>query len=556
MEQSRFLLFLALTFSILLVWNVFFTPKSAKKEANVKSEIVKKEEKKEIKKEDSKAFALKKALETSKRYDESFVTVENSLYSINIDKKGAVFSSVLLKKYKEKNSKNSPQKNLIDSIDGKNLSLFYTSFAKDSFKNFNEAVFTPSLNSNSVDVTSGGKRVSFFWVSPDGIKIEKEFVFYPDKYLIDFNLKIYNQSNRQIQDTMVLSLLNSTNKKNKTRSFSFEGPSAFIGDKLVQVKIDDIKDENFFSGDLKWIAFQSRYFMSAIIPKEKTESSLNLLLSSDENIVESQYLYNMEVIHPSSSKEYKFKCFIGPKSVTILKKAGYDLNKAVHFGFFDFIAKPLLMLMNFLYAIFHNYGVAIILLTLFTKLIFFPLGNKSYKSMNEMKKLQPIFTEIRAKYKDDKKKMNEEIMSLYKTYKVNPLGGCLPILVQIPIFFALYRMLYEAIELRHAPFFWWIQDLSAPDRLFSFSFSIPFMQEPYGIPVLTFLMGISMYFQQKMTPTTADPTQAKIMALMPVIMIFIFINFPSGLVLYWLVNNIFSILQQYYVTKDRKKRKN
>jgi YidC/Oxa1 family membrane protein insertase len=163
--------------------------------------------------------------------------------------------------------------------------------------------------------------------------------------------------------------------------------------------------------------------------------------------------------------------------------------------------------------------------------------------------MQPLIQELKEKHKDDRKKMNEATMALYRTYKINPLGGCLPMVVQIPVFFALYRMLYEAIELRHAPFIWWINDLSAPDRLFNFNFSIPFMQPPYGIPVLTLVMGASMLLQQKMSPPMGDSTQAKMMMLMPIVFTFIFINFSSGLVLYWLVNNIFSMGQQYYISK-------
>jgi YidC/Oxa1 family membrane protein insertase len=183
--------------------------------------------------------------------------------------------------------------------------------------------------------------------------------------------------------------------------------------------------------------------------------------------------------------------------------------------------------------------------------MFWPLAQKSYKSMGEMRKLQPLMQEIREKYKGDKAKMNQEMMTLYRTYKINPMGGCLPMLIQLPVFFALYRMLYQAIELRHAPFFGWITDLSAPDRLFEFGFKIPFMEPPYGIPVLTIIMGASMILQQKMTPAPGDPTQAKMMMLMPVIFTFIFINFSSGLVLYWLVSNIFSIAQQYYTQKKQ-----
>ena len=207
--------------------------------------------------------------------------------------------------------------------------------------------------------------------------------------------------------------------------------------------------------------------------------------------------------------------------------------------------------MNFFYGLIPNYGVAIILITLLIKMILWPLGNKSYKSMAEMKKIQPLVAELKEKYKNDKKKVNEETMKLYRTYKVNPLGGCLPMAMQIPVFFALYRMLYETIELRHAPFFGWITDLSAPDRLFNFDFSIPFMEPPYGIPVLTIIMGATMLLQQKMSPPPGDPAQAKMMMLMPIVFTVIFINFSSGLVLYWMVSNVISIAQQYYVGKKQ-----
>jgi YidC/Oxa1 family membrane protein insertase len=205
--------------------------------------------------------------------------------------------------------------------------------------------------------------------------------------------------------------------------------------------------------------------------------------------------------------------------------------------------------MNWLYGFMPNYGIAIIILTLITKVILWPLGTKSYRSMNDMKRLQPLMAEIREKHKNDRPRMNQEIMQLYKTYKVNPVGGCLPMIFQIPVFFALYRMLYSAIELRHAPFFGWITDLSAPDRLFNFGFSVPFMEPPYGIPVLTIVMGATMFLQQKMSPAPGDPAQAKMMMFMPIVFTFIFINFSSGLVLYWLVNNVFSITQQYYISK-------
>jgi YidC/Oxa1 family membrane protein insertase len=296
------------------------------------------------------------------------------------------------------------------------------------------------------------------------------------------------------------------------------------------------------------VAVQSRYFMSAIIPEAPIDAGMHLY--TDDKILQNRYEGPESVIESGTEDVFKYKLFFGPKSMKVLNRMDFDLVKAVHFGMFDIIAKPCVWIMNFIYDHFiPNYGIAIIILTLFTKIILWPLGNKSYKSMAEMKKIQPLMAEIKEKYKDDKKRMNEEMMGLYKTYKVNPMGGCLPMVAQIPIFFALYRMLYEAIELRHAPFFWWINDLSAPDRLFRFDVSIPFMQPPYGIPVLTIIMGASMFLQQKMSPPMGDPAQAKMMMLMPLVFTVMFINFSSGLVLYWLVNNVISMAQQYYIQK-------
>jgi YidC/Oxa1 family membrane protein insertase len=248
--------------------------------------------------------------------------------------------------------------------------------------------------------------------------------------------------------------------------------------------------------------------------------------------------------------EQRFQLFMGPKNWSLLRKYGNGLDRAINFGWVDILAKPCLWFMNFIYRFIPNYGIAIIILTIVTRLMFWPLAQKSYKSMSEMRKLAPLMKEIREKYKDDKARVNQETMALYKTYKINPVSGCLPMVVQLPVFFALYRMLYQAIELRHAPFFGWIQDLSAPDRLFNFDFKIPLMEPPYGIPVMTIIMGATMLLQQKMTPTPGgDPTQAKMMMIMPVVFMVIFINFSSGLVLYWLIGNLVAISQQYFTQK-------
>ena len=363
---------------------------------------------------------------------------------------------------------------------------------------------------------------------------------------MDLDVAMDNKADTPVEDSLVLSLVNHQ-PETKSR-YVFIGPSLLLDGSLKELDTKDFAEEGAFTGEISWVAYEERYFLTAVMPKDETAGACHFSGPNNGSIVS-------RLIHPGlklpagSANTSQYKLYFGPKRIADLKLAGNRLEDAVDFGFFDLFAKPCLWLMNKIYSYVPNYGVAIILLTILIKIALWPLGNKSYKSMADMKKIQPLMTEIRQKYASDKKKMNEELMRLYRTYKINPMGGCLPMVVQIPVFFALYRMLYEAVELRHAPFFGWIQDLSAPDRLFHFGFSIPFMEPPYGIPVLTIVMGATMFLQQKMTPPMGDSTQAKLMMFMPIIFTVIFINFSSGLVLYWLINNIISIGQQYYISK-------
>lgn len=550
MEQARLVIAIALSFLVFFLWNIFFTDKQTvqKPGQDLQEKKLTKEEQYE------KAFDKQIADTTILDKDDSSqhlikprtVTVNSPLYTIQISEIGAVFNSFALKKYREKVEKDAPLKELLSG--NSKTGTVLTKFAANSLPGLNNALFKADTEFDFIDVFNTPKDISFSWVSPNGVIIEKKYFFTPETYMIGLNITIKNGSNQTIEDNLILSLTNNTPKQ--TSTYGFEGPSTLLNNKLEKVKIKKIKDKNVYAGKLRWIAIQDRYFMSSIIPKNYQEASMRLFINQDD-ILEAQYMQPESVINPGTQHTFEFELFFGPKSMKILGKSDYDLDKAINFGMFDFIAKPCVWIMNFIYGFIPNYGVAIIILTIITKILLWPLGTKSYKSMGEMKKIQPLMAEIREKYKNDKKRMNQEVMGLYKTYKINPMGGCLPMIAQIPVFFALYRMLYEAIELRHAPFFGWINDLSAPDRLFHFNFSIPLMQPPYGIPILTIIMGASMLLQQKMSPPPGDPAQAKMMMLMPIIFTFIFINFSSGLVLYWLINNLLSISQQYYISKKK-----
>jgi YidC/Oxa1 family membrane protein insertase len=472
------------------------------------------------------------------------ITVDTPLYRAKISENGAVFFSFLLKNYRETVQKDSPLKQILTNDE--TLGVGRLGFTGKSIAGLDKAVFSANLASNQLEVKDSPRELTFLWRSQDGIIIEKTYKFAPHTYAIGMDVTIKNGSGRGLQDRLFVTL--NGKAPGDKRMYAFEGPSALINDELEEFKTKKLKDQDTFDGKIKWVALQTRYFMSSLLPEQIEEASLHLELKSDK-FVTARYRQPEKAIQPGTQYIYKYQFFMGPKRIQELKTVGNDLHKVVNFGWFDIIAKPFLWLMNTFYSVIPNYGVAIIILTLLVKLVLWPLGQKSYKSMNEMKKIQPLMKEIREKYKDDKQRMNKEVMGLYRTYKVNPLGGCLPMVVQLPVFFALYRMLYEAIELRHAPFFLWIDDLSAPDRLFRFGFTVPFMEPPFGIPVLTIVMGASMLLQQKMSPPMGDATQAKMMMFMPIIFTVIFINFSSGLVLYWLVNNLLSIGQQYYTQK-------
>jgi YidC/Oxa1 family membrane protein insertase len=555
MEHARLLIAIALSLIVFIVWNFFFVAKKVDQpleqtrqaeqqtgqQTDKKPDIQKKEQ---VIADTSPQFGQVPSLPAK---PSRTITVSSPLYVVKISEKGAVFKSFVLKEYRDTIDTDSPFYEMISpDISGGTVRV---GFAGNSLSGLDDAVFSAGLDADSLNIDDTSQEISFFWTSPQGVVVEKKYIFSPETYMINLHVTVSNSSNQNFRDSLTLSLVRQEAVE-KSR-YGFEGPSALINNKLEQIKTKKIKDKGIYTGQIRWIAVQDRYFMSAVIPEETVDADMHLYLT-DDNILQSRYVEPESVINPGTKHVFKYRLFFGPKSMRILKSVDYDLVKAVYFGMFDIIAKPCVWIMNFLYDHFiGNYGVAIIILTIFTKILLWPLGSKSYKSMAEMKKIQPLMAEIKEKYKDDKKKMNAEVMGLYKTYKVNPVGGCLPMIVQIPVFFALYRMLYEAIELRHAPFFWWITDLSAPDRLFRFDVSIPLMEPPYGIPVLTIIMGATMFIQQKMSPPMGDATQAKMMMMMPIVFTVIFINFSSGLVLYWLINNVISMAQQYYITKKK-----
>jgi YidC/Oxa1 family membrane protein insertase len=543
MEQKNLFTAIILSVLVFMVWNYFFMPAPPElppAEPQSQEEVI-------TNPSDSitRVDALRDINTPAPDQNLKLTTIRTPLYTIVLSNRGAVVKQVKLKEYKQDNTPDSDLKYLIDPV--LQSGNYGVSFKNGTLPGVDTALFSVSTDESDIDAGQNPFSLIYTWASGTGIVIEKAFHFKPDTYVIDCHITVKNASSQNFGDDLMVHLANRIADKS---AIAFEGPAFYLDNDLTEIKIKKIEDSGRFSGNVNWLAIEDRYFMMGLLPEE--QSGNEILLSHDEtsDIVMARLVKPTGVIAPGTQKQFRYTIYNGPKKLTILKNVGSKLDKIVNFGLFDFIARPCLTLMGYIYHhVVANYGIAIIMLTILFKIILWPLGSKSYKSMNDMKKLQPLVAEIREKHKANKQKMNEEMMGLYKTYKVNPLSGCLPMVVQMPIFFAFYKMLYQSIELRHAPFFAWIMDLSAPDRLFHFNVTIPFFEPPTGIPVLTLLMGASMVLQQKMAPPAGDPAQAKMMMLMPVFMTFIFMNFSSGLVLYWLVNNIVSILQQYYIMK-------
>ena len=556
MEQFRLLLAIVLSFLVFIVWQwLMVEPELAKQqqeqaiqaESSTQTEDPSEQaaapaEKTAVFKED--LVPTEELVPTDSGREGRTLQVKTPLYTVTLNEKGAAIDDLTLNHYRQTAEADGALKKMVHER-ARNLNL-RTGFVEKSVAGMESAVYELVNYEDTIVVEGQEQTIDLQWVSKEGVRVQKEFVFSPDSYLIELKVSIFNRSTGAIKGQPAVKIAHVVDDPGA--ALSFEGPMGLLNDQLEEITIKDIEDTPQIDGSFRWIGITDRYFMTVLIPEEPVSGSMKMTTVGEDMVV-SQLNLPETTIAPGENKTLAFKAFIGPKDTETLDIANYELGKAINFGFFDFLAKPFLWIMNQIYKVIPNYGIAIIILTLITKIILFPLGNKSYKSMNEMKRMQPLMTEIREKYKDDKKKMNEETMALYRTYKINPMGGCLPMLVQLPVFFALYRMLYQAIELRHAPFFGWITDLSAPDRLFQFGFSIPFMEPPYGIPVLTIVMGATMFLQQKMSPPPGDPTQAKLMMFMPLIFTVIFINFSAGLVLYWLINNVFSIAQQYYIQK-------
>jgi len=371
----------------------------------------------------------------------------------------------------------------------------------------------------------------------EGVKITKKYLFERDSHLINISQVVQNTSNAETNWRQYYTLERGDEQSSNAMLYTYTGAAFYDDDeKFSKISFSDIEDNDFLrTTSNSWISMIEHYFFTAWLPS-KNEKQTIYTRFSDAGPNKSYLIGsvgNYKSLPAGSKKVFASRLYVGPKNQSEIKDLAPGLDLTVDYGMLTFLAAPLFWILDKIYFLFGNWGWSIIALTFIIKLVFFRLSETSYKSMAKMKKLTPRMTALKERYGEDRKKFSEELMKIYKEEKVNPLGGCLPILIQIPVFIALYWVIIESVEMRHAPFIGWILDLSSAD---------PF----YILPIL---MGISMYIQQKLNPPPTDAMQQKIFLALPFIFTFLFATFPSGLVLYWLTNNVLSIAQQYVINK-------
>ncbi|MDD5034157.1 MAG: membrane protein insertase YidC [Methylococcaceae bacterium] len=388
-------------------------------------------------------------------------------------------------------------------------------------------------------------RVPLSWTNDQGITVTKTYVFKKGSYVIEMEQQVSNQSAANWKGQQYTQLQRKQPEKKAGSAFSASSADrAYIGavlytpeSKYEKISFDDMKDKNLKRESQNgWIAMIQHYFMAAWIPTAGEDENFYTKNLGNELYVIGALSPPLEVA-PGASQVFKTRMYAGPKLQRVLENIAPGLELTEDFGKLTFIAKPVFWVIEQFYKIFNNWGWAIVFATISIKLLFYKLSQSSYRSMANMRKLQPKLQLLKEQHGEDKQKFNMAMMDLYKKEKVNPLGGCLPILVQMPVFIALYWVLSEAVELRQAPFIFWLQDLSAKDPYF----------------ILPLIYGVSMFIQQHLNPQPQDPVQAQVMKWLPVMFSVFFAFFPSGLVLYWVVNNVLSILQQYVITKQIEK---
>ena len=500
------------------------------------------------------------------------VNIQNPLLSGSINLTGAILDDLVLLKYKESLNDDSKNINLFSPEETANP--YYIEFGWKKLSNNSSVIDLPMRDTQWSATASNltpNSPVTLVWTNNQNVTFKIHFEI-DDNYLFNVSQIIENNSSSNIE-VFPYRLIKRINLPDTINFFILhEGLISLLNDELLEKDYDDLQDDCSTTTSEKklfcdqkskggWLGFTDKYWMSALIPDPDETINANYRHSNNgKDDFRVGYVGKVFEIKPQSTHLYNGRVFAGAKSLNILDNYKNNNNitrftDAIDWGWFSFLTKPISYAINWFYGYVKNFGLAIVSFTILMRLILFPLAHTSFKSMAKMKKLQPEMQRLKETYPDDRKKMQQELMALYKREGANPIAGCLPLIVQIPIFFSLYKVLFCTIEMYHAPFYGWIHDLSAPDPLGALTlfgiipWDVPALLSIVNIGILPIFMGFTMWLQQKLNPAPTDPTQAKIFKFLPFVFTFILAGFAAGLVLYWSVNNILSIAQQWFIQR-------
>ncbi|MFL2886315.1 MAG: membrane protein insertase YidC [Candidatus Pelagibacterales bacterium] len=565
MDTRNIILATALSIGILLVWSVYFAPPPVLNEP-ITSELSESSDSNEIDSdlglgsldesidiiEENEILSLEDSISDSDR-----IEINTPGISGSIRLNGLIIDDVTLKSYRETLDENSENIRFLSPLktgDGHEVSFGWIQAKNSDFEIPNRN--TPWKLISGSNVLNLNNELIFEWKNKTG-QIFQSTIELDDEYLFKITQKIINNGANGI---IVNNAAKITRESTPTLSGMFilhEGLIGVLNEELEQIDYDDLAEDKVYNFDSQngWLGFTDKYWLTALIPEQG--KSFKGIFSYDKNY--SAYFRSQDSVIVSAGDTYQTSnnIFIGAKEAEVIDAYQeeynfYNFDLSIDWGWFYFLTKPLFYIIYYLFELTGNFGVAIIILTAMTRILFFPLANWSFVSMAKMKKLQPEMTRLKELHKDDRQQQQQALMALYKKEKVNPVSGCLPILIQIPFFFAIYKMLFVSLEMRHAPFFGWIQDLSAkdPTTIFNLFGLIPWDPPSFMIiGVWPILMGLTMWIQQKLNPAPPDPIQARIFMFFPFFITILLSQFAAGLVIYWTTNNLLSIIQQWIITR-------
>ena len=551
MDSKNVIAAIALSSAVIVLWSLFFIPE----QQTINQDLVEKE--KIEKNTDTPSLDQKEKVVALSRDDALIqnerIEFENDNVIGSISLKGATIDDLTFKNYKV----NLDEEKKVTLLGPRNITEGY--LIESGFVTSDKNVEIP--NSNTIWSFDGNDKltikspIKLYWTNEQGLRFEKE-ISIDDKYLFTIKQKIINQSDKKYDFYSYGQIIRNEIPDIIDFLILHEGLIATLDDELFEEDYDDIQEKKFSKVAKKgWLGISDKYWITSLIPPKNKEfkTTFDYKNKFRANFIATKPL----ALNENSFVEEELKVIVAAKRVDVIDGYAESLNiekfdLVIDWGFLYFITKPLFYGIDYFFKLLGNYGLAIIAITICIRLAFFPLANFSFRSMAKMKALQPEMVRLKELHKDDKMKLQQSMMALYKKEKVNPMSGCLPILVQIPVFFALYKVLFVTIEMRQMPFYGWIHDLSERDPTSIFNI---FGLLPYDVPSFLIIgawpvaMGVSMWVQQKLNPAPTDPMQAKIFAFFPLFLTVILAPFPSGLVIYWTVNNILTMAQQVFIMR-------